>query len=96
MKVGSQGPRYADFAALRVVASRRPWPEPDVGRLLRRHLDTHVLKTYLAHGPADLPLDTLVGRAGMRWPIPRRPHPIPAAGSAESRKRNFVAVLSDQ
>ena len=36
---------------------------------LRRHPDTHVLKTYLAHGPADLPLDTLVWLKGMRWPI---------------------------
>ena len=52
--------------ALRVVASRHQLLGPDVWLLLRRHPDTRVLKTYLAHGPADLSLDTLVWLAGMR------------------------------
>ena len=69
IKAGSQGPLWADCAALRVRASRRRQPGPAVWLFLRRHPDTHVLKTYLAHGPADLPLDTLVWLAGMRWPI---------------------------
>ncbi len=60
MKIGRQGPLYADFAALRVVASRRQLPGPDVWRLLRRHPDTHTLKTYLGHGPAHRVLDDLV------------------------------------
>ena len=66
---GSQGPLWADCAALRVRASRRRQPGPAVWLFLRRHPDTHVLKTYLAHGSADLPLDTLVWLAGMRWPM---------------------------
>ena len=86
---GSRGPRYADFAARRVVASRRQWPGPDVWRLLRRHPDTHGLKTCLAHGPAALPRDTLVGRAGMRWPIAtcfREGKPRVGLGDYEGRR----------
>lgn len=37
--------------------------------LVRRHPGTHALKTYLCHGPADLPLDTRVWLTGMRWPM---------------------------
>ena len=69
LKEGSQGPLCADFAALRVVASRRAQPGPDVWLLLRRQARTAQLKTYLIQGPADMTLAQLVWLAAMRWPI---------------------------
>ena len=68
-KEGSQGPLCADFAALRVVASRRAQPGPDVWLLLRRQARTAQLKTYLMQGPADMTRAQLVRLAAMRWPI---------------------------
>ena len=69
LKKGSQGPLCADFAALRVVASRRAQPGPDVWLLLRRHARTAQLKTYLIQGAADMTMAQLVWLAAMRWPI---------------------------
>lgn len=60
IKEGSQGPMVADFAALRVVAVRDGVPGPDVWLVLRRHIETQALKTYLCHAPLDTPLDTPV------------------------------------
>ena len=68
-KEGSQGPMVADFAALRVVAVRDALPGPDVWLVLRRHIETQELKTYLCNAPIDTPLETHVRMSGMRWPI---------------------------
>ena len=69
IKEGSQGPMVADFAALRVVAVRDALPGPDVWLVLRRHIETQELKTYLCNAPLDTPLETHVRMSGMRWPI---------------------------
>ena len=69
IKEGSQGPMVADFAALRVVAERDALPGPDVWLVLRRHIETQELKTYLCNAPIDTPLETHVRMSGMRWPI---------------------------
>ena len=45
----------ADFAALRVVAVRDALPGPDVWLVLRRHVETQELKTYLCNAPIDTP-----------------------------------------
>ena len=59
----------ADFAALRVVAVRDALPGPDVWLVLRRHVETQELKTYLCNAPIDTTLETHVRMSGMRWPI---------------------------
>jgi len=69
IKEGSQGPMVAEFAACRVIAVRDALPGPDVWLVLRRHLETGELKTYLCNAPADTPLATQVRLSGMRWPI---------------------------
>ena len=69
IKEGSQGPMVAEFAARRVVAVRDALPGPDVWLVLRRHLETGELKTYLCNAPVDTALETLVRMSGMRWPI---------------------------
>jgi SRSO17 transposase len=69
IKEGSKGPIVADFAALRVIAVRQGLPGPEVWLVLRRHVTTGELKTYLSNAPADTPLETLVRLSGMRWPI---------------------------
>ncbi len=69
IKEGSQGPMVAEFAAMRVVAVRDALPGPDVWLVLRRHLETEELKTYLSNAPIDTALETQVRMSGMRWPI---------------------------
>ena len=69
IKEGSQGPMVAEFAAMRVVAVRDALPGPDVWLVLRRHLETGELKTYLSNAPIDTALATHVRMSGMRWPI---------------------------
>jgi len=69
IKEGSQGPMVADFAAVRVVAVRDTLPGPDVWLVLRRHVETGEVKTYLCNAPGDTALATLVRMSGMRWPI---------------------------
>jgi SRSO17 transposase len=69
IKEGSKGPLVARFAARRVLAVRDGLPGPAVWLVLRRHLLTGELKTYLCNAPADTPLATLVRLSGMRWPI---------------------------
>ena len=69
IKEGSQGPLVADFAAIRVVGVRDGLPGPEVWLVLRRHVGTGELKTYLSNAPTDTALDTLVRMSGMRWPI---------------------------
>ena len=69
IKEGSQGPRVAEFATLRVVAVRDALPGPDVWLVLRRHVETGELKTYLCNAPVDTALDKLGHMSGMRWPI---------------------------
>jgi len=50
IKDGSQGPRVAEFATLRVLAMRDTWPGPAVWLVLRRHRETGALQTYLCNG----------------------------------------------
>jgi SRSO17 transposase len=69
IKEGSKGPLVARFAAVRVIAVRDGLPGPEVWLVLRRHLVTGELKTYLSNAPADTVLTTLVRLSGMRWPI---------------------------
>jgi SRSO17 transposase len=69
IKEGSKGPLVADVAAVRVIAVREGLPGPEVWLVLRRHILTGELKTYLSNAPADTPLATLVRLSGMRWPI---------------------------
>src|SRR6267142_4944597 len=69
IKEGSQGPMVAEFAALRGVAVRDALPGPAVWLVLRRHLETEALKTYLSNAPIDTALETQVRMSGMRWPI---------------------------
>jgi SRSO17 transposase len=69
IKEGSQGPMVAEFAAIRVIAVRDTLPGPEVWLVLRRHLETGELKTYLCNAPVDTALAKLVHMSGMRWPI---------------------------
>jgi SRSO17 transposase len=69
IKEGSQGPMVADFAAIRVVAVRDTLPGPEVWVVLRRHIETGELKTYLCNAPVDTALAQLVHMSGRRWPI---------------------------
>jgi SRSO17 transposase len=69
IKEGSQGPMVAAFATLRVVAGRDALPGPDVWLVLRRHVETGELKTYLCNAPVDTAQEKLVQMSGMRWPI---------------------------
>src|SRR5712692_540794 len=69
IKEGSQGPMVAECATLRVVAVRDAVPGPDVWLVLRRHVETGELKTYLCNAPVDTAVETHVRMSGMRWPI---------------------------
>jgi SRSO17 transposase len=69
IKEGSQGPMVAEFAARRVVVVRDALPGPDVWLVLRRHVETGELKTYLCNAPVDTAVETRVRMSGMRWPI---------------------------
>ena len=69
IKEGSQGPRVAECATLRVVAVRDALPGPDVWLVLRRHVETGEVKTSLCHAPVDTAAETHVRMSGMRWPI---------------------------
>ena len=69
IKEGSQGPMVAEFAAIRVVAVRATLPGPEVWLVLRRHVETGELKSYLCNAPVDTALEKLVHMSGMRWPI---------------------------
>jgi len=69
IKEGSQGPMVAEFAAIRVLAVRDALPGPDVWLVLRRHVETGELKTYLCNAPVDTAVETRVRMSGMRWPI---------------------------
>ncbi len=69
IKEGSKGLIVAEVAAKRVVAVRDELPGPEVWLVLRRHLETGELKTYLCNAPVTIPLETLVWVSGMRWPI---------------------------
>lgn len=69
IKEGSKGPLVANFACLRVVASRDDLPGPEVWLIVRRNILSGELKTYLSNAPLTTPLTELVRLSGMRWPI---------------------------
>jgi len=59
----------ADCAVVRVTAIRDGLPDPEGRLILRRHVLTGALKTYLSNAPGDIPQVTLVRMSGLRWPI---------------------------
>ena len=69
IQAGSQGPRVADFATLRVITGRDGWPGPEVWLLLRRHPLTGALHTSRSHASQGTPLASLVRMRGRRWPM---------------------------
>ncbi|WP_197036176.1 IS701 family transposase [Fischerella sp. PCC 9605] len=69
IKEGANGPMMATFAALRVINRRNKLPDCEVWLLVRRHVETGVLKLYLSNAPADTAIEILVRISGMRWPI---------------------------
>jgi SRSO17 transposase len=69
LKEGSMGPLIARFARVRVMAVREGLPGPDVWLVLRYHVGTGELKTYVSNAPASTSLATLVRVCGMHWPI---------------------------
>jgi SRSO17 transposase len=69
LKEGSQGPLLARFARVRVSAGREGLPGPDVWLVLRSHVGTGELKTYLSNAPATTTLAIWAWVSGMRWPI---------------------------
>ena len=69
IKEGRKGPLVARFTAWRVIAVRESLPGPAVWLVLRCHLLTGELQTYLCNAPADTQLAMLVRLGGMRWPI---------------------------
>ena len=69
IKEGSKGPLVADFACLRVVGVRDGLPGPEIWLVLRRHVDSGEIKTYLSNAAASIELESLVRVSGMRWPI---------------------------
>jgi SRSO17 transposase len=58
-----------EFAARRVVTVRDTLPGPAVWLVLRRHVETGELKSYLCNAPVDTALEKLVQMRGRRWPI---------------------------
>jgi SRSO17 transposase len=68
-QAGSQGPRLADFAWLRVVAGRDRLPGPDVWLILRRHPEPRARKTSLSTAPVDTQVAPWARIRGRRWPI---------------------------
>jgi SRSO17 transposase len=69
IKAGSKGPLRALFARVRVMAVRESLPGPDVWLVLRYHVGTGELKTYVSHAPTETSLATWVRVCGLRWPI---------------------------
>jgi SRSO17 transposase len=69
IKEGAKGPIVADFACRRVVAVREGLPGPEVWLLLRRHVDTAALTTYVCNAPPATALETLVRMSGMQGSI---------------------------
>ena len=68
VKEGTKGPLTADFASLRIVASRQQLPGPDGWLVFRRSLDGTQTKYYLSNAPLDTTLLTFSWLSGMRWP----------------------------
>lgn len=70
VKEGSQGPMVVEVIARRVYPVRDGLPaDKPLWLVLRRHLLTGELKTYLCNGPAKTPLAKLVELSAQRWPI---------------------------
>jgi SRSO17 transposase len=69
IKEGSKGPIVADFATVRVIGVREGLPGPAVWLVLRRHVETGELKTYVSNAPATTCQARLVWVSGMRWPL---------------------------
>jgi len=70
---GCKGPIVAEFASVRVVASRERLPGPDVWLILRRRVgddpDETPLRTFLSNAPTETPLSTFVRVWSLRWTI---------------------------
>jgi hypothetical protein len=59
----------AHFATVRVMAGREGLPGPGGWLVLRYHVGTGELKTYLSNAPATTALALLGWVSGMRWPL---------------------------
>lgn len=68
IKEGSKGTMVADFAAVRVVATRNSLPGPDLWLVFRRELGHSEVKAFLSNAPIDTKLETFAWLSGMRWP----------------------------
>jgi SRSO17 transposase len=69
-KEGSQGPRVAEFAFLRVTRSRRRRPGRRVWLVLRRSTGPEAeVKASLSNAPATCAHTELARISGLRWPI---------------------------
>lgn len=70
---GCKGPVVAEFASLRVVASRDRLPGPDVWLILRRRVDgggeEAPLRVFLSNAPVETPLSTFIWVWSLRWTI---------------------------
>lgn len=70
---GCKGPVVAEFASVRVVASRDGLPGPDVWLILCRpvggDMEEAPLRTFLSNAPVETPLSTFVWVWSLRWTI---------------------------
>lgn len=67
---GSQGPRVAEFAFLRVTRARRRQPTTRLWLVLRRSTEPKAeVKVYLSNAPETGARTELVRVSGRRWPI---------------------------
>lgn len=72
MQEGCKGHVVAEFASLRVVASRDRLPGPDVWLILRRQVEGDMeapLRAFLSNAPIETPLSTFVWVWSLRWTI---------------------------
>jgi len=69
-KEGSQGPRVAEFAFLRVTTVRDKLPGRRAWAMFRRSLDPQPeLKFYLSNAPLSCAHYELAQLSGLRWPV---------------------------
>ena len=70
---GCKGPVVAEFAIIRVVASRRGLPGPDVWLIMRRRVgkdpEEAPLRAFLSNAPVGTPLSTFLWVWSHRWTI---------------------------
>lgn len=68
MGEGAKGPIIAKAARIRVIEQRDGRPGKECWLFLRQNMDGET-KYALSNAPEDLPMEKLIGAAGMRWSI---------------------------